>query len=372
MSHDLGFSEMPTEPPPPYSIAHLREFTTRVFVSCGVPEEDAHAASEVLATADLWGIDSHGIARLKAYYEMLRGGLINPRPQMRVIRESPGTMTVDGDNGLGLVIGPRAHKLALKKAEEVGSGWVSVRHSNHFGIAGYYSVQALQYDMIGWTMTNTPPLVSPLWGADKMLGTNPLAVAFPGLEEPPVVIDMSTSAISFGTVESAAREGHTLPGGLVADAEGRPSVRPEDVTEGGSLLPLGHDRAHGGHKGYCLSAMIDILCGVLSGANWGPFVPPFPHYLKQPERSVGKGLGHLFGAFRIDSFIEVEEFKQQIDEWVRVFRSARPAFGTDGPLIPGDPERAAEAARRVDGVTLSASVIADLRDVAAQAGISFD
>jgi LDH2 family malate/lactate/ureidoglycolate dehydrogenase len=355
-----------------YSIEHLREFAARVFLSCDVPEEDAAVASEVLTTADLWGIDSHGVARLKAYYEMLTHGLINPRPRMRVVRESPSTLTLDGDNGLGLVVGPRAHELVLRKAEAVGTGWACVRHSNHFGIAGYYSVKALRHDMIGWTMTNTPPLVSPLWGADKMLGTNPLAVAFPGLEEPPVVIDMATSGVSFGVAETAAREGRALPAGLIADADGRPSTRAEDVKQGGSLLPLGQDRAHGGHKGYCLAAMIDILCGVLSGANWGPFIPPFPHYLPQPERSVGKGLGHLFGAFRIDSFIEVEEFKRQVDDWVRVFRRARPAHGTTGPLVPGDPERAAEAVRRVGGVPLPSQVVADLRDVAARAGTSFD
>lgn len=362
---------MPTELSS-YPIEHLREFASRVFRRCGVPEEDAAAACDVLTTADLWGIDSHGVARLKAYYEMLTRGLINPRPRVRVVRESPGTLTVDGDNGLGLVVGPRAHELTLRKAEAVGTGWACVRNSNHFGIAGYYSVRALRQDMICWTMTNTPPLVSPLWGADKMLGTNPLAVAFPGLEEPPVVIDMATSGVSFGVVESTARAGEALPSGLVADSEGRPSTRPEDVTQGGSLLPLGHDLAHGGHKGYCLAALIDIMCGVLSGANWGPFVPPFPHYLPQPARSVGRGLGHLFGAFRIECFIEVEEFKRQVDDWVRTFRRARPAHGTTGPLIPGDPERAAETARSVGGVPLPAQVVSDLRAVAAEAGTFFD
>jgi LDH2 family malate/lactate/ureidoglycolate dehydrogenase len=355
-----------------YRVEDLRTFMTQVFVSCEVTEEDALLASDVLATADLWGIDSHGIARLRAYFEMLRRGLINPRPNLKVVRERAATMTVDGDNGLGLVVGPKANELALKKAEEAGTGWVSVRHSNHFGIAGYYTVKALEREMLGIVMTNTPPLVSPLWGAGKMLGTNPISVAFPGLEEPPVVIDMATSAISYGVAETAARANRELPEGLVADHEGAPSTNPEAVTEGGSLLPLGYDRAHGGHKGYCLSAMVDILCGVLSGANWGPFVPPFPHYLKQPERSVGQGLGHLFGAFQLESFVDAEEFKRGIDDWVRTFRAARPAPGTDGPLIPGDPERDAAARRQIEGVALSPSVVADLRFVATESGLSFD
>ncbi|MEP7342309.1 MAG: Ldh family oxidoreductase [Acidobacteriota bacterium] len=355
-----------------YPAEYLRQFAVRIFAHCGVPEEDANLASGVLLTADLWGISSHGVARLKAYYEMLERELINSKPQMRIVRETAGTVTVDGDNGLGLVVGPKANELAMQRAEAVGTGWASVRHSNHFGVAGYYSMKALERDMIGWAMTNTPPLVSPLWGAGKMLGTNPISVAFPGSESPPILIDMATSAISYGIVETATRAGSSLPEGLIVDRMGGASTWPEDVANGGSLSPLGGDRAHGGHKGYCLGAMIDILCGVLSGASWGPFVPPFPHYLEKPARSVGKGIGHLFGAFRIDSFIDVAEFKQRIDEWAQVFRQSTPAPGTSGPLIPGDPEHEAESRRAIEGIPLSPSIIADLRSISSRTGVSFD
>lgn len=355
-----------------YPIERLREFCVRVFLRCNMPEEDALHAADVLITADLRGIDSHGIARLRAYYEMLERGLVNPRPQIRIVRELPGTATIDGDNGLGLVVGPRANKLAMEKAEAMGAGWVSVCNSNHFGIAGYYVLQALSRNLIGWAMTNTPPLVSPLDGGERMLGTNPIAVAFPALEEPPVVVDFATSAISFGIAETAIRKGKLLPEGLMIDSEGRPTTRPKDVVEGGALLPLGRDRVYGGHKGYCLSAMVDILCGVLSGANWGPFVPSFPYYLKQPSRSVGKGLGHLFGALRIDGFIAVDEFKQRMDEWINTFRAAVPASGTDGPLIPGDPELNAEARREREGVPLIKAVVEDLQYLATRTEIPFD
>lgn len=355
-----------------YPVECLHEFSARIFTSCGVPEHEARSAADVLATADLWGIDSHGVARLRAYYEMFMRGLINPRPQIQTVRELPATATVDGDNGLGLVVGIKANELALEKAEANGAGWVSVRNSNHFGIAGYYVYQAVSRGLIGWAMTNTPPLVSPLWGAERMLGTNPIAIAFPGKDEFPVVIDFATSAISFGIAENAVRKGAQLPEGLMIDSEGRETTQPGDVVRGGALLPLGGDRVYGGHKGYCLSAMVDILCGVLSGANWGPFIPPFPHYLKQPERSVGKGLGHLFGALRLDGFIEPDEFKTQIDEWIRVFRATKPAPGTDGPLIPGDPERASEARRRTEGVPLLQSVVEELRYLATQTRVPFD
>lgn len=355
-----------------YPVERLHEFTARVFESCGVPEPDARRAADVLTTADLWGISSHGVARLLAYYEMLTRGLVNPRPEVRTVRGLPATASVDGDNGLGLVVGVKANELAMEKAEAVGASSVFVMNSNHFGIAGYYVYRALSRDLIGWAMTNTPPLVSPLWGAERMLGTNPIAVAFPGGAEPPVVIDFATSAISFGVAENAVRAGAELPEGLIIDAEGNPTTRPEEVVKGGALLPLGGDRLYGGHKGYCLAAMVDLLCGVMSGANWGPFIPPFPHYLKQPERAVGKGLGHVFGALRLDALGEPDELKARVDEWVRVFRDAKPAPGTDGPLIPGDPERASEARRRAEGVPLLESVVGELRHLAAQTGVPFD
>ena len=235
---------------------------------------------------------------------MLAFGGINPRPNMRVVRETPSTATVDGDNGLGLVVGPWANALAMEKAVAVGSGWVSVSNTNHFGIAGYYPLQALKRDLIGWAMTNSSKLVAPIWGAERMLGTNPIAIAFPGLEEPPIVIDMATSAVAYGKIEIAMRKGRPLDDGWAVDRTGAATHDPRGMIEGGALLPLGGDRAHGGHKGYCLSAMVDILSRCLERGNWGPFVPPFALRQEIPTRSVGKGIGHFFGALRIDGFIE--------------------------------------------------------------------
>jgi L-2-hydroxycarboxylate dehydrogenase (NAD+) len=355
-----------------YPIDHLREFAARVFAHFGVPADDAAQAADVLAAADLRGVDSHGVARLHTYFDMLTLGRINPRPNVRVVRELPGTATVDGDNGLGLVVGPRANAVAMDKACAVGSGWVAVRNTNHFGIAGYYPLQALKRDLIGWAMTNSTKLVAPLWGAERMLGTNPLAVAFPGRDEPPVVIDFATSATAYGKIEIALRAGKDIPEGWALDRDGRPATRPEQMIDGGALVPLGGDREHGGHKGFCLAALVDILCGALGGANWGPFTPPFALRQEVPARSVGKGIGHFFGALRIDGFLDAEEFKRQIDEWVRVFRATKPAPGTPGVVIPGDPERLAEAERRANGVPLVAAVVADLRDIAARTGIPFD
>jgi len=355
-----------------YPIERLHEFSKRVFESFGVPAPDAHLAADVLATADLRGIDSHGVARLHSYFDMLALGRINPRPSPSIVRETPSTATFDGDNGLGLVIGPKANALAMDKSQAAGSGWVSVRNSNHFGLAGYYPLQALKRDLIGWAMTNSTSLVAPLWGAERMLGTNPIAIAFPGKLEPPIVIDMATSATAYGKIEITLRAGKPIPDGWALDRDGQPATDPQSMIDGGAMIPLGGDRDHGGHKGYCLATMVDVLSCVLSGANWGPFAPPFALRQEIPGKSVGKGIGHFFGAMRIDGFIDVDEFKCQIDAWVRVFRASKPARGSPGVQIPGDPERLAELYRRNNGVPLAAAVVADLQDIAVHTRIPFE
>ncbi len=325
-----------------------------------------------LAAADLRGIDSHGVGRLKTYADMLTLGRINPKPQPKIVRELPGTATVDGDNGLGLVVGPWANRVAMDKADVVGTGWVSVCNTNHYGIAGYYSLKALERDMLGFSMTNSTKLVAPLWGAERMLGTNPISIAFPGLEEPPIVVDLATSAVAYGKIEIAKRKGAPIPEGWAVDRDGHATTDPDGMIGGGALLPLGSDRERGGHKGYGLSIMVDALCCVLSGANWGPFAPPFALRQEMPARSVGKGIGHCFGALRIDGFIDVDEFKRQIDDYVRTFRATRPAPGTNGPLLPGDPEREAEADRRVHGIPILPALLDDLRAVSKMTGVPFD
>src|SRR5437867_11187422 len=245
----------------------LFEFTTRVFRHMGVPEDDARTAATVLQAADLRGIDSHGVARLHTYFDMLQIGRIDPKPNVTIVRESPSTATVDGGNGLGLVVGPKANAIAMEKALAVGSGWVSVRNTNHYGIAGYYVLEALKRDLIGWSMANTTPSVTPLWGAERMLGTNPIAIAFPGREEPPIVIDMATSAAAYGKIEIAKRAGKPIPLGWAIDRQGAPTTDPNAMIDGGAQVPLGSTRDGGGHKGDGLAVVVDVLSAVLSGAN---------------------------------------------------------------------------------------------------------
>ncbi len=354
-----------------FNPAFLSDFTTRVFRSFDVPEADARLASEVLAKADIRGIDSHGIARLKTYVEMFSIRRLNPVPNISIVRDKKSVATVDGDSGLGLVVGPKANEIAMEKASKHGSGWVSVCNTNHYGIASYYSLKALERDMIGWSMTNTSSIVSPLWGAKSMLGTNPISIAFPGLNNPPIVIDLATSVVALGKVEIARRQGKSIPEGWLVNDTGQGTTDPSDMF-GGSLLPLGSNREMGGHKGYCLSAMVDILCGVLSGANWGPYVPQFALYETPPERTVGKGIGHFFGAMEIDGFEEVDTFKKRIDDWIAAFRDTPPTAGQEAVLIPGDPEHHAEIERSGKGIPVIQAVLDDLNHVAQVTKVDFD
>ncbi len=352
-----------------FPIDILRDFTTRVFLHCDMPEEDARLAADVLAVGDLRGIESHGIARLWAYVRLFEQKAVNPRPMLKVIHETPSTATVDGDGGLGLVVGPKANRIALEKASEVGTGWVAVRKSSHFGIAGYYALMAVQRDMIGWSMTNSSALVAPLGGIDRRLGTNPLAVAFPAGDEQPIVIDMATSVVSGGKIEIARYKEEQVPDGWLLDDQGRPTNDSNALHGNGSLLPLGGDRERGGHKGYCLAAMVDLLCGVLSGADWGPLVSGFAVANIDVSSDDSGGWGHFFGAMQIDAFSNVTEFKQRVDDWICSMRSSRPQAGTEGPLIPGEPEYLATVERTQSGIPLSPRVVESLRNVIRQTGV---
>lgn len=310
-----------------FSYHHLREFTREVFIHMGCSLEHAALASEVLVSADLRGIDSHGIARLSGYVRLWEAKRINARPNIRIVHETPSTAVIDGDAGLGLVIAPFAMEIAMQKAAAVGTGWVSVKNSNHFGIAGYHAMMALERDMIGMAMTNASPLVAPTFSTERMLGTNPIAVAIPAKEQPAFVADFATTTAANGKLEILQRKNEEAPYGWIQDKDGNPSKNPHELKDGGALLPLGGDREHGSHKGYCLGAIVDIFSAVLSGANYGPWAPPFVSFLPLAPDPVGEGLGHFFGAMRVDAFRPAEEFKENMDTWISRFRAAEPVAG---------------------------------------------
>lgn len=343
-----------------FNYEELKHFTTGVFTEIGCPADEAALAADVLLAADLRGVDSHGVARLTSYLRLWERGRINPEPEIKVVHETPSTALLDGDAGLGLVVGPAAMRVAIEKAAAAGTGWVAVKNSNHYGIAGYHAMLPLEFDMIGLTTTNASPLVVPTFSRERLLGTNPIAIAFPTADEPPFVADLATTTAAYGKLEILQRTEEKAPAGWVQDPDGSPSRDPHVLSRGGGLLPLGSDREHGSHKGYCLGAMVDILSAVLSGANYGPWVPPYVTFLDKQEELVGDGIGHFFGALRVDAFRPATDFKSHMDNWIRRFRKAKPVAGQDGVLVPGDPERACEEQRRTTGIPLHDSVVKDL------------
>lgn len=338
----------------------LLSFVQEVFIKIDCSNTDATTASKALLSADLRGIDSHGVARLSGYIRLWETQRINASPEVKVIYETPSTAVVDGDGGLGLVVAPFSMQVAIDKAKNVGTGWVSVQHSNHFGIAGYHAMMALEHDMIGIVMTNASPLVAPTFSIERLLGTNPICVVVPAGDEPPFVADMATTTAANGKLEILQRKNLAAPSGWIQDKDGNSSNDPHELKRGGALLPLGGDAEHGSHKGYALGAVVDIFSAVLSGANYGPWVPPFVSFLPVADNLPGKGIGHFFGAMRIDAFRPAIDFKKHMDQWIRRFRGATTIEGHDKVIIPGDPEREIAAKRLQNGIPLLDAVVKDL------------
>ena len=346
-----------------FSYERLFDFSQAIFKKIGCTDTDAKTAATVLLSADLRGVDSHGVARLGGYVRLWETKRINAKPDIKIIHETPSTAVVDGDSGLGLVVAPAAMQVAINKAVNVGTGWVSVQNSNHFGIAAYHAMLALPYDMIGIAMTNASALVAPTFSVEKLLGTNPIAVAIPAGAEQPFVADFATTTAANGKLEILQRKNKAVPDGWVQTKDGSPSNNASELKEGGALLPLGGDREHGSHKGFMLGSIVDIFSGVLSGANFGPWVPPFPAYMPMPENMPGKGIGHFFGAMRIDAFRPSTDFKNNMDQWIRRFKTAQTIKGQPTVIIPGEPETAMNVERMQNGITLLQPVADDLKSL---------
>lgn len=346
----------------------LTGFVSTVFESLEVPRADAAIAAEVLVRADQRGIDSHGVARLGRYVNGLRRGLMNPTPQIHIVRETLTTALVDGDAGLGQVVGRWAMQLCIERAARAGNAVVAVRNSNHFGIAGYYAMMALPHDMIGVALTSSRPLAVPTFGREAIIGTNPIALAAPAMEEPPFVLDMATTTVAIGKVEAAARKGKTLPMGWAVDREGNPATDPNAVLNGGALLPLGGTEENSGYKGYGLSAMVDMLCGVLSGAQYSRLIDtPGPSGEPRPSN-----LGHFFAALRVNAFQPAEDFKRYMDQFLRDLKKSDRAEGHDRVYVAGEIEREKEEECALRGVPLHVKVVDILSQIGREQGVDFD
>jgi len=347
--------------------AKLERLVSDLLVAAGVPREDADIVGYVLTKTDLRGTESHGTARLSYYYlHNVRQGLINPRPKVRTVAEGPSYLVLDADNGLGHPVAYRAMQRCLEKAKESGVCCATVRHSNHFGAAGIYAMMALEHDMMGLAFTNSQPLTIPTFGRQRVLGTNPIALAAPAGVELPFVLDMATSVVPIGRIEVYRRRGEQVPHGWGADADGQPTTDPDRILEGGGLMPLGGPAESGGYKGYGLAAMVDVLSGVLSGAAiLNGVLPP------RLDRSGDANVGHFLMALDVSAFRPVDEFRETMDSFVRQLRDSPKAVGQDRIYIAGEKEFLTEQDRRANGVPLNPVVEEDLRGLCHDTGVAW-
>ena len=353
----------------------LLAFCTRVFEKMGVAPEDAHVTADVLVHADLRGIGSHGVARLVRYVNGLRDGVMIARPEQRVVVETPTTITLDAGAGLGQPVSHRAMQTAIEKARQYGCGFATVRNSNHYGIAGYYAMMALDHDMIGISTTNADLLVVPTFGRDSLYGTNPIAVAIPAGQERPWVLDMATSTVPRGKLEVYNRAAKPLPLGWATDERGVPTQDAGRVLDnfskraGGGLLPLGGaGEEFSGYKGYGLGMLVEILSAVLPGAAYLTSVYP----RDANGKPLPADLGHFFGAWRIDAFRPVDEFKADMDDLIRRLKGGRLAEGATRIWVHGEKEFGEEGRRMANGIPLGAKVEESLRQIATDLGVEYD
>lgn len=347
----------------------LESFCQRVFQSLDLSEEDAITAARVLVAADARGIPSHGVARLGRYVNGLKTGVICPQAPVEVLVDTPASVVIDAHGAMGAPVSVRAMRLVIEKARGNGAAFGCVRDSNHFGIAGYYAMMALPEDMLGVAMTNTAALAVPTFGRQVMYGTNPLAFAAPADEERAFVLDMSTTVVTRGKIEVYERLGKELPAGWAVDRAGQPAkdarILLDDMfhRRGGGLLPLGGAGDDlGGHKGYGLAIMVDILCAVLCAAPCGP-------ELSDTETSAGR-VSHFFGAIKIAAFRDPQGFRRQMDRLLRGLRESPPAEGAERVYFAGQKEFEREAECLRLGVPLQRTTYAEICAIGQEYGVA--
>ncbi len=335
----------------------LRAFCEEVFLSCGMVREDAAIVADSLVQANLRGVDSHGVTRVGIYVKRLKMGLVNPHPNVEVVRESPGMLLVDGDNGMGQVVGVRALELGLERSRESGGVSVGVRRSNHYGAGAYYVQRAVARDTIAFAYSNAPPTMAPWGGVDPYIGTNPYAYGVPAGEHRPIILDMATSIVARGKIILAAERGDSIPEGWAVDEQGNPTTDAREALEG-SVLPFG------GPKGYAISLMIDIMAGALTGAGFGPRVNSMYDNFDEPQ-----DVGAFFQLIDIGHFVEPAIFKARVDRVIEEIKSSRKAAGTEEIFLPGEIEYRKEQQRRASGIPVGAETVAELREVGRNCGV---
>ncbi|MBI2207710.1 MAG: Ldh family oxidoreductase [Candidatus Rokubacteria bacterium] len=349
------------------SIRHerLHAFIVECLVAMTMARRAAETTAGLMVRTDLRGVESHGIDMLPRYWELWRDGVIAMDAEPLVLRDDGATALLDGRKGLGHPVSARAMQLAIDKARTFGIGIAAVKHSNHFGAAANYSMMALAHDLIGVATTNTPYVAMvPTFGRAAKLGTNPISFAAPAGDEPPFVLDMATTTVAFGKIRVASRWEKPIPEGWAVDERGISTTDPFVALKARLLTPVGGSRETGGHKGYGLAVMVDILSGVLGGAVYGDLY----YRSDMPERKLGN-VGHCFAAIDPARFREIDEFKRDMDDMIRSLKATPPAEGQTRVLVAGEPEAAAEQTRRANGIPISPGLAAQIARVADDLGV---
>jgi LDH2 family malate/lactate/ureidoglycolate dehydrogenase len=327
------------------------EFCHQAFQKAGMSEENSRIAADTLVSANLRGVDSHGVMRFHSYIQRLVDGGANPSPQIRAVSRGASFVRLDGDCGLGLVVSPHAMNEAIEIASRSGVGVAAVFNSDHFGAAAYYAMMALEHDMIGVAMTNASPVMA-LWGGkNRFMGNNPIAVAVPSGEELPIVLDMAVSKVAGGKLRMAEKRGEKIPLDWLLDTNGNPTDNPKQFGEGGTLLPFGI-------KGYGLGVIVEVLCGILSG---GRILDELPHWMT--DTAGPAEICHFMMAIHVNAFLPVGDFKNRVDQLIQKIHSAPRAPGVDRIYLPGEIEHLEEQKRKAEGIPLPRAVYEDLLEI---------
>ncbi len=345
----------------------LARFTARVLAKAGLPEADAEVAAGLIVGADLRGIETHGVAHLGPFYvTRLQKGFINPHPKITVSSGAPATAVVDGDNGMGFLVGHQAMGEAIARAEKTGVGMVAVRGSTHFGAASLYSLMAVRHKMIGIALSSTGPIVVPPGAAARGVGTNPISIAVPGGAAGPFVLDMATSVVPGGRISDCLRRGQPIPLGWAVDKAGAPTTDPNAVFKGGGgLVPLGSEPKLGAYKGFGLGVTVEIFSSILSGAVAALLMTVDP-------ASAGNKCDHFFAALRVDGFLPFADFAAKMDDLVGAYHGLPMAATGDRLMLAGELENATERKRRAEGIPLHPSVVESLQQVGRDLDVPFD
>jgi LDH2 family malate/lactate/ureidoglycolate dehydrogenase len=335
----------------------LFAFCAACFEKLGLSRSDSETIADNLIFANLRGVDSHGVIRMKIYAERLRAGGINPKAELKLVRDGQTYALIDADNGAGQLACSQAMKLAITKAKQVGIALVGVKNSNHFGAAAYYAMMALEHGMIGFAATNASPTMAPTGGREARLGNNPLAIAVPADKEPPIVLDMASGAVAKGKIFIAQQEKKRIPLTWALDENGVLTDDP-DAAAAGLIQPIG------GYKGYGLSLMIDILTGVLCGGGFSTYVDLMYKNVSAPTNTA-----HTCAALSIENFMPLDEFRRRVDQVIHLMRSCPRATGVERIYVPGEIEYETERQRRASGIPISRALIEQLRELGSELGV---